>query len=50
VDVIQGAFDATGQALFGSGDGTIRIASDGGTVTATGAAFDPDPTIESAGE
>jgi len=45
-----GAFDATGQALFGSGDGTIRIASDGGTVTATGAAFDPDPTIESAGE
>jgi hypothetical protein len=47
VDVSGGDFDATGRSLFGSGDGTIRIASDGGTVTATGAAFDPDPTIES---
>ncbi|WP_200531100.1 carboxypeptidase regulatory-like domain-containing protein [Halorubrum sp. LN27] len=47
VDVREGAFDATGRSWFGFADGTIRIASDGGTVAATGAAFDPEPTIES---
>ncbi|WP_280587058.1 carboxypeptidase regulatory-like domain-containing protein [Halorubrum sp. Boch-26] len=50
VDVSQGDFDATSRAWISSGDGTIRIASDDGTVIATGARFDPDPTIESNAE
>ena len=49
VDVSEGEFDATGRALFGS-DGTIRIASDGGGVTATGAAFAPEPSIDAGDE
>ena len=50
VDVSGGFFDASAGALLSfPDDGSIRIASDSGTVTTTDTEFEPEPTIESGG-